>query len=906
MFIILLLPFYLLGKLIMYLTNYCCLKEKEAKTLNEIELKLKSDYKIFNPCDQKKELKRIFFKFTEDKDKLLNKSQYKEIEDKIDRLKHLDLDKLQKNMRIPRDMTFYEKKLSSYYYYESNYIEVTDEKKKKLYHFLMRLGFISYLEEGNVVKPKKKKVEFSPNKIIRSNSLRLLSLQENLSYSGAGNFTIYTDNDDIKMAYVDNNTNIKIFDVFHKQVLKEVKGLKHTKKIVCVDYFINSEQNEVYLFSIALDNTMIISNVKTNENITVENIGDNFKHRNNDSKNTFCISTVLHNGIIWVITSYYYDNSFKIYDSKGNHLHTVPLQNNDEVIISLEGLELTQCNTYIVVRSASYDGKKQRISLFINEYFIKNIEEETDYYLNFKVTRPFDLLLETIYIAILKIKKDLSSYCLEIIDISKILRLYTPIMEYYLQYFNQVIMSGFNRVLPPGTRPNQEALTPMNEDLRNKIRNNPNYYYMTSIFTITQYYSEDNGRRNEMIKFFQSDNIEKYNIGNLLFWDCNYIIVGTPFAYLDIIDFDNKEKVGVINNSENIANFNDKGEKEENDIVIYNISKPIFNREYGLTFIMRDNKGKIQYIRPSRLSDKLNYKIIKSDEYFNDLADEIKLEHINFSKKFYFYYTITSNIGYFIGALLGHNSDDPNIVSDDELYSMIVLFIVYFIISFWFKGCVYDIQDETHTQRTCTKKTIYFFLVIKAILNAMLSSWLCYKNKTGIIFMFMIIIIYLIQLIFNYIVYRFKIKYLLRTYWLGFIFYQISRLVILVFFAISVIAGANNIETYIYALILCVISAYMYLANYFNTLLKEITYSNITQALFNYPMEWMNLICCWFTTPKYCIRELDYQFCTCDTCFLSVFEFFKTLMISIAYVFVYIIMAIFCSLSNSDSSNENN
>ena len=56
------------------------------------------------------------------------------------------------------------------------------------------------------------------------------------------------------MAYVDNERNVKIFDVFHKQVLNNVKDLKHTKKIVCVDYFLIKEIR--YLISIALDNTL--------------------------------------------------------------------------------------------------------------------------------------------------------------------------------------------------------------------------------------------------------------------------------------------------------------------------------------------------------------------------------------------------------------------------------------------------------------------------------------------------------------------------------------------------------------------------------------------------------------------------------------------------------------------------
>ena len=95
----------------------------------------------------------------------------------------------------------------------------------------MQLGFISYLEEGNVLKPKKKRIEFMPNVKIRSISLRSLSMQENLSNSDSGYFTTFDDNKKgLTMAYVDNERNVKIFDVFNKQMLNDVKDLKHTKK----------------------------------------------------------------------------------------------------------------------------------------------------------------------------------------------------------------------------------------------------------------------------------------------------------------------------------------------------------------------------------------------------------------------------------------------------------------------------------------------------------------------------------------------------------------------------------------------------------------------------------------------------------------------------------------------------
>ena len=62
-------------------------------------------------------------------------------------------------------------------------------------------------------------------------------MQENLSNSDSGYFTTFRTKKDeeVIMAYVDNEINIKIFDVFKRKVINDVKDLKHIKKIVCVD-----------------------------------------------------------------------------------------------------------------------------------------------------------------------------------------------------------------------------------------------------------------------------------------------------------------------------------------------------------------------------------------------------------------------------------------------------------------------------------------------------------------------------------------------------------------------------------------------------------------------------------------------------------------------------------------------
>ena len=281
---------------------------------------------------------------------------------------------------------------------------------------------------------------------------------------------------------------------------------------------------------------------------------------------------------------------------------------------------------------------------------------------------------------------------------------------------------------------------------------------------------------------------------------------------------------------------------------------------------------------------------------------------ILFSTKFYFIYTLISYIIPLITAIAGHSSlKDPESL---ELYSAsLSIYIVYAFFGIWFKGCVYDIKSEYHTKRTCTKLTMAACLLLKIIANSMFAYRYCQGNKTGIIFVSMIFVVYFVHLSLNFIIYIFKIKFLLRTYWLGFLFYQLSRFCILIFFIFSIFFNSNHFETYIYALLLCIILVYMYMANYFNTLRKEIMYNSYFQAVFNYPFEWMNLFCCWNKNPKDIIEDIDMKYCCCDSFFLYVFEIvlMVALFILIVAFYVYICMKLFwccCLLSAAKKNND--
>ena len=713
-------------------------------------------------------------------------------------------------------------------------------------------------------------------------------MQENLSNSDSGYFITFPEKNQLIMAYVENQSDVKIFDVFKKKVINRVNDLNHTEKIVCVDYFIVN-QEERYLITIALDNKMIISNLTINEkntSKTIEKIGDNFKAENKNN-NHFSLSTVRHERDIWIITSFNYDQHFKIFNDRGELKHKVSYGQN---IISLQGLFYTEENTFICVRT------NKSIGLFINEFLIRRFEipnKNQDKYINFKLINDSNLILENnYYLLISAIDKNLNYYTIDIFNISFIFPLFTKLFNNFLSRFT------FGQSL------NREVHIPMNEEIRNKIKNNEPI--KLNAFQIGL---ENKAIKDRIKKSLENNLIEQYNIGNILFWEGKYIIVGTPFDYLDILDCQDKVRVGKINNNEKSENSNQKEDNDDNlPIISYNISERIDDPDYDKCFIMRDNKGKIQYIRPAVIEDKLNYKILKSEEYFNELPESEKLLHIRFSMIFYCLYCLFSYLLPLITAFVGKNKYDPEKQLSNSLYvAAFVMYIIYAFFGIWFKGCVYNIDDEYHTKRTCTKIMIALNLILKIIANCFVTHRYCEGNKNGVILVLMIFIIFMVHSLTNCCIYANKIEFILKKYWLNFLFYQISRFLILIFFIVCILLDVNKIEIYIYALILCVILIYIHFANYFNTLFKDIVYSNYFQAIFNYPFEWMNLFCCFCKDPKDCIEDIDRKFCLCDSFFLRLFQYLILLILILIYIMIIITIAfytyLFCGCFKSKSDD---
>ena len=220
------------------------------------------------------------------------------------------------------------------------------------------------------------------------------------------------------------------------------------------------------------------------------------------------------------------------------------------------------------------------------------------------------------------INKEFTSYYLKIIDISKMF----PYADLYQDLLVKNEFPSLNYINSDLKKPSKELI----KDFASKA----------SPIDICYFNIELKGTKeqiDELKKFIRTDDYEKFNLGKILFWEEGYILVCTPFNYIDIVDYKYKIKVAEIKFNSNIR--------------IYNISKRIKDPAYGYSFIINDDKGKIQYIRPTKIKDKINIQFVEFKEYFNDLNNDEKFEHILFSLKFFYRYLIISYLGPLISAI---------------------------------------------------------------------------------------------------------------------------------------------------------------------------------------------------------------------------------------------------------------
>ena len=855
-FVFILPVFFILARLIVALTNCCCCcKGKKNKNGNDFrDINKKVPYDIFNPLVQREKIGKLF---NDCSPTLLNKDQKNELIKQFKVMEKRDLYTLQDKFRIPKYLHF--KMENDYKYFEK-------EERQEFYYLLIQLGFLPYYEIGMDVN-----IEPLPEEYIRCQSLRKLSVKEIISNSESGIFCFDNQKNDLTMAYIKNKTEVVIYDVFNK----DSKSLNNIGEIIAniTCFTFNKKQ---YLVTITLKNDMVIYDItKEKKNLvrTISGIGDKFERE--DKPGLFSLSSVENNDSILIITSYYKNQYFKIFDfnklmnDSTNNYNNIIINNQNNINNNIINNQIvtnqiiqTNDNNYIKIdnqkenilslQTAIYNKNfalicvrsEKSINLFINDldFPIKKILlPKYKSYINFKLL-PAKFYEKSFNLIISIIKEDLSSYKIQIINL--------------FELFTNEFLTNLSKLINEKNNNINNNNNSNNNNINNKpILDNNNLYniepYIKHDFTVILDFIDEKVRE-ERKKLIKNDEKEKFNLGNILFWEKYYLIISTPFDVLHIINYLNAFKnfssfikpEGIIYNKEKVQENEKNNENDDSDgIITYNISERIEDPFYGSCFIMSDNKGKIQYIRPSKDREKLNISTKQKNRHFDDFSDKVKIRRVRYSAKFFlYYYLMYLFIPLFFG-LAGHyaeKNEETKKTKKEFLDYSIGFIVCHIIFGSITKGCIFD-------GKLYKSRCIFLILFV-----AFLSSFgiyctgfylLCYEYKTVIYFITSLNIFYLAHIIFFYSVYCGKKKYLLRIHLLGFMFYQISRLCIIICFMIFVSADIENFEIYIYIIILTIISAYMFYVNYFNTLQKEVIYRAKIQGICNYNFEWMNIFC---------------------------------------------------------------
>ena len=151
---------------------------------------------------------------------------------------------------------------------------------------------------------------------------------------------------------------------------------------------------------------------------------------------------------------------------------------------------------------------------------VKIIELEDNYdYINFKL---LPVRYNNISLIISSIKADLSVYNIKILNL--------------FEFLNPNISKFINLNEEQKNNNNKNNIEQIKNDLL-PLQNNLYEIssYVKKNFTI-ELYIDKKLREKRRKQLEKKDNKEKYYIGNILFWDETYLIFGTPFDFLLIID----------------------------------------------------------------------------------------------------------------------------------------------------------------------------------------------------------------------------------------------------------------------------------------------------------------------------------------------------------------------------------
>ena len=435
-------------------------------------------------------------------------------------------------------------------------------------------------------------------------------------------------------------------------------------------------------------------------------------------------------------------------------------------------------------------------------------------------------------------------------------------------------------------------------------------------------------KENNVKNFYQISNISDKILNR-------YYGESFVYSYVKKLFPEDKQKKNEKNNKTNEKNKNSNiktkktEEKKENEIKTIEDNNNITNgNENNIDTLGNENNDtlqentplekkldniKIKYIRKKDLKDFLNYKLLNNANTYNNLIEKEKLEHLYFSIEFHYILLIISFLIPFIISLIQYIKiiKNGNSYENEEIPTVVyVYYFFYIIFGIWFKLFVYNVDDESHTQRICTKITMIAFLILKIYIDCVFFKSIVKINELHFLLLAAIFVFLLIQIISNFIIYKLKIYFLLESNWITYTYYQISKLVCLVYFTIMSFIKKKTPDDYSVLffdlLILIVIMVYIYLVLLYNAFQFNFPYTIIYQIIFNFYFEWINVILYIFDDPIFVIKYIDKKCCFCDGFFYKIF-LYLIMLIVLFFVFIvcFILQIVEFIVNQFNKSDEN-
>ena len=129
---------------------------------------------------------------------------------------------------------------------------------------------------------------------------------------------------------------------------------------------------------------------------------------------------------------------------------------------------------------------------------------------------------------------------------------------------------------------------------------------------------------------------------------------------------------------------------------------------FGNCILMRDNKGKIQYLRRANMKDKLNFQVFQEHEVFDNLVEQEKLRRMKYSAFFFVSYYIFFIFVPLLWAFEGHYSKENPTKKEkkEDLEAVLILLGTYMVFGIFLKAFVKNVNKS---RTRCPKNFVINF-----------------------------------------------------------------------------------------------------------------------------------------------------------------------------------------------------